>query len=274
MSNYPPIPPPPPPPTVEPEPEDWKRQAKKREKIVAFVVLPVMLVVLIAAAAAGGTDDEPGTAAATETADERPSCDSLVGNGRKGTDKVLADLEQRCVDESGELVAVRTESFACTDGLSVLHANDFGNGLEGGTWSPVGSFTNNDLAIEGCTAEPPTTTTTVPPATTTTAPPEDPEVSNARRSAQSYLDLSGFSRQGLIDQLSSEYGDQYPVEVATAAVDSLDVDWNAEAVEAAKSYLELQGFSHAGLVEQLSSPYGDQFTPEEAEHGASVALGG
>lgn len=124
------------------------------------------------------------------------------------------------------------------------------------------------------TTEPPTTTTTVPATTTTTAPPEDPQVTNARRSAQSYLDLMGFSRQGLIDQLSSEYGDQYPVDVATAAVDSLDVDWNAEAVEAAESYLEISGFSHAGLVDQLSSAYGDQFTREQAEHGATVALGG
>jgi hypothetical protein len=120
---------------------------------------------------------------------------------------------------------------------------------------------------------PVTTTTTAPPTTTTTAPPEDPQIANARRSAESYLEFSGFSRQGLIDQLSSEYGDQYPVEVATAAVDSLDVDWNAEAVEAAESYLEISGFSHAGLVDQLSSPYGDQFTPEQAEHGATVALG-
>jgi len=132
------------------------------------------------------------------------------------------------------------------------------------------SCTEDDTATE---AE--TTATTVADGAagqTTTAPPEDPEVTNARRSAESYLDLTGFSRQGLIDQLSSDYGDQYPVEVATAAVDSLNVDWNAEAVEAAESYLETSGFSHAGLVDQLSSEYGDQFTREQAEHGATVAL--
>jgi len=33
--------------------------------------------------------------------------------------------------------------------------------------------------------------------------------------AQSYLELSGFSCQGLIDQLSSEFGDKYTVEEAT-----------------------------------------------------------
>jgi hypothetical protein len=118
---------------------------------------------------------------------------------------------------------------------------------------------------------PPLTTTTEPPTTTTT---ENPELTNARRSARSYLELKGFSRLGLIDQLSSEYGERYPLDVATTAVDSLDVDWLEEAEEAARDYLELRPFSRAGLVEQLSSAYGDRFTPEEAEHGADAALGG
>ncbi len=121
-------------------------------------------------------------------------------------------------------------------------------------------------------AAPAPTTTTVPPATTTTAP-ENPVLDNAIRSAESYKTFN-FSRQGLIDQLSSEFGDQYPVDVATQAVDSLGIDWMAEAVEAARDYLLYSGYSHAGLVDQLSSEYGDQFTPEEAEHGATVALGG
>jgi Host cell surface-exposed lipoprotein len=127
---------------------------------------------------------------------------------------------------------------------------------------------------ESVMTEKPTTTETpiTTEAPTATVPLEDPQITNARRSAVSYLEMMGFSRQGLIDQLSSEYGDQYPVEVATKAVDSLDVDWNVEAVEAAESYLEIDGFSHAGLVDQLSSPYGDQFTREQAEHGATVAL--
>ena len=117
-----------------------------------------------------------------------------------------------------------------------------------------------------------TTTGTPPPAEAPEpeAPSENPELSNARESARSYLEYSGFSRQGLIDQLSSEYGEQYPVDVATAAVDSLDVDWNAEAAEAAKSYLEYSSFSRQGLIEQLTSEYGEQFTQAEAEYGVST----
>ncbi len=92
---------------------------------------------------------------------------------------------------------------------------------------------------------------------------------SAVRSARSYLDFSGFSRQGLIDQLSSEFGDQYPVEDATVAVDSLLVDWNAQAVRSANSYLEISGFSCQGLIDQLASEFGDQYTVDQATWAAT-----
>ena len=38
--------------------------------------------------------------------------------------------------------------------------------------------------------------------------------------------MTGFSKQGLIDQLSSSAGDGYSVSDAAVAVDSLSVDWN------------------------------------------------
>jgi Host cell surface-exposed lipoprotein len=94
---------------------------------------------------------------------------------------------------------------------------------------------------------------------------------NAVRSAQSYLSLSGFSRAGLIAQLSSPYGDGYNVADATAAVDSLIVDWNEQAVRSAKQYLELMGFSCNGLINQLSSDAGDKYTRSQATYGAQQA---
>lgn len=94
---------------------------------------------------------------------------------------------------------------------------------------------------------------------------------NAARSAQQYLTISGFSRKGLISQLSSDAGDRYDVSDATIAVDSLDVDWNQQAVRSAKQYLTLSGFSCSGLVEQLSSGAGDQYTKSQATYGAKQA---
>ena len=94
---------------------------------------------------------------------------------------------------------------------------------------------------------------------------------NAARSAQQYLRMSGFSRDGLIQQLSSDAGDGYSVSDATAAVDSLDVDWNENAARSARQYLEMTGFSCQGLIDQLSSSAGDKYTREQAEYGASQA---
>lgn len=96
-------------------------------------------------------------------------------------------------------------------------------------------------------------------------------VENAIRSAESYLSMTGFSRDGLIEQLSSPYGDGYSVADATTAVDSLSVDWNAQAVRSAEQYLQMTGFSCTGLIEQLSSEYGSKYTVDQATYGAKQA---
>ena len=80
---------------------------------------------------------------------------------------------------------------------------------------------------------------------------------------------SGFSRQGLIHQLSSQYGNGFSVADATWAVDHSGADWNAQAVMAAKSYMQMGGFSRSSLINQLTSPYGNQFTYAQAAYAAN-----
>ena len=91
----------------------------------------------------------------------------------------------------------------------------------------------------------------------------------AEKSARQYLKVMPFSRQGLIDQLSSLHGSGFSVEEATEAVDMLEqdglVDWNEEAIKYAKRYIDLKPFSRQGLLRQLSSKYGAQFTDEQSE---------
>jgi hypothetical protein len=106
------------------------------------------------------------------------------------------------------------------------------------------------------------TTTTVP------TPAVDPQVQEATQAAQQYLDFTAFSRDGLIDQLDSSAGDGYPKSVATAAVDSLNIDYNAQAVKAAQQYLSFTSFSCSGLIDQLSSSAGDKYTSAQASYGA------
>jgi hypothetical protein len=99
---------------------------------------------------------------------------------------------------------------------------------------------------------------------------DEPELTsgqeNALGAAEDYIDLSGFSRAGLIDQLSSSAGDGFSKADATFAADNVDVDYKEEAVEAAQDYLDISSFSESGLLEQLTSPAGDQFTQEEAQY--------
>ena len=94
---------------------------------------------------------------------------------------------------------------------------------------------------------------------------------NAVRSAKQYISMQGFSRDGLIHQLSSNYGSGYSVADATVAVDSLSIDWNKQAVRSAKQYLSMQGFSCKGLIQQLSSSSGSKYTVSQATYGARQA---
>ncbi len=94
---------------------------------------------------------------------------------------------------------------------------------------------------------------------------------NAVRSAKQYLSISGFSRDGLIQQLSSAAGNGYEVADATVAVDSLNIDWNQEAMKSAKQYLSIMGFSCKGLIKQLSSSAGSKYTESQATYGARQA---
>lgn len=102
-----------------------------------------------------------------------------------------------------------------------------------------------------------------------TRPPLTVAQQNAIQSANDYLDFQAFSRLGLIDQLSSKYGEGFSKADATFAVDHIKVNWNEQAARSAKQYLKMGSFSHNGLVDQLSSRHGEQFTRAQAEYGVS-----
>ncbi len=99
---------------------------------------------------------------------------------------------------------------------------------------------------------------------------------NAIKSATSYLGFSAFSRAGLFQQLTSQYGEGFEAADAEFAIAHLEqnglVDWNAEAAESAQSYLDFTSFSRQGLYDQLTSQYGEGFTHEQAEY-ALAAVG-
>jgi hypothetical protein len=84
---------------------------------------------------------------------------------------------------------------------------------------------------------------------------------NALGSASDYLDVSAFSRSGLIEQLEFE---GYSTADATMAVDAVGADWTEQAFLAAQQYLQVSNFSQSALVDQLEY---DGFTAEQAKAG-------
>jgi len=119
-------------------------------------------------------------------------------------------------------------------------------------------------------AEPTEEPATEAPATQAPEPKAEPKVTRAQaealESAESYLDSGHFSKQGLTDQLTSEYGEDFDKKDALWAIAHVDADYKAEAVEAAESYLDSGHFSKRELTNQLTSKYGEGFTKAEAAY--------
>ena len=84
----------------------------------------------------------------------------------------------------------------------------------------------------------------------------------------------GFSYYSLTQQLTSSAGNGFAPADAAYAINQLNPDWNAQAVEAAQGYMKLgEGFSAASLTQQLTSQDGNGFTPAQAAYAvAKVGL--
>ena len=75
-----------------------------------------------------------------------------------------------------------------------------------------------------------------------------------------------MSKKAIYDQLTSEYGGQFTADEAQYAIDNIQADWNANALESAKTYQDTMNMSPAAIKDQLTSEYGGQFTADEAQY--------
>ena len=75
-----------------------------------------------------------------------------------------------------------------------------------------------------------------------------------------------MSKKGIYDQLISEHADQFTPEEAQYAIDTMEADWNENALESAKVYQDELAMSPDAIHDQLTSDYGDQFTAEQADY--------
>ena len=92
---------------------------------------------------------------------------------------------------------------------------------------------------------------------------------NAIASAYDYLDYSAFSKAGLIDQLSSKYGDGFSKADAAFAVNHIKVNWNGRLLPPRWNTSTMTRSRAHGLIQRLESEYGEQFTHAQAVYGVN-----
>ena len=140
-----------------------------------------------------------------------------------------------------------------------------GAALEETTGAEAGAAAATQTAESGSTTgETPAKTPAPKPKPAKSSPSLTVAQENARDAAESYLDLSGFSKKGLVQQLEFEGYEDADIKAALA---TLKVDWMAEAVESAESYLDMTSFSRQGLIDQLTF---EGYTAKQANHAADA----
>ena len=92
------------------------------------------------------------------------------------------------------------------------------------------------------------------------------EYKNALEKAKSYSNMMYMSKQGIYDQLTSEYGEKFSADAAQYAIDNLNADYKKNALEKAKTYQNTMNMSKNAIYDQLISEYGEKFTVEEAQY--------
>ncbi|QQS59913.1 Ltp family lipoprotein [Candidatus Peregrinibacteria bacterium] len=92
------------------------------------------------------------------------------------------------------------------------------------------------------------------------------EYKSALYKATMYAKTMHMSKQGVYDQIVSEYGEKFSADAAQYAIDNMTADWNANALVKAKTYQDTMNMSPSAIHDQLTSAYGEKFTKSEADY--------
>lgn len=92
------------------------------------------------------------------------------------------------------------------------------------------------------------------------------EYTSALNQADSYANTMHMSKQGVYNQLTSQYGGKFSAKAAQYAIDNVKSDWNANALAKAKDYQKQQSLSPSAIHDQLTSAAGEKFTTAEADY--------
>ncbi|WP_084627097.1 Ltp family lipoprotein [Pseudoclavibacter soli] len=177
----------------------------------------------------------------------------------KGNEATIGWVVSAVVVLLSIISSIVSQSYLATLSQSTGTTSSTSSERSSGDNSSIESKTSESATSDPVEEDTPTTQASEPAGSSAST-----EVEQAKKSAQNYLEFASFSRQGLIDQLEYE---QFSTADATAAVDSLNIDWNEQAAKKAASYLEFTSFSRQGLIDQLEY---EGFSAEQAAYGATA----
>ncbi len=188
---------------------------------------------------------------------------ALLLVGLIGSAMAASSQRQATLDYSGIKITLDGKAVTPTDANGTI-VEPFA--IDGTTYLPVrgiASALGLDVAWDGATQTVALTGKTAEPTATPSSGVTTGQ-QNAIKKAQSYLNVSAFSRSGLINQLEYE---KFSTEDATYAADNCGANWNEQAAKKAKSYLDIMSFSRAGLIDQLEY---EGFTYDQAVYGVEA----
>ena len=136
----------------------------------------------------------------------------------------------------------------------------------GGDKKNTASITTKPNNTQSAAAAAKTPAPTPAPTPAAKEPSVPAEYKSALSKATLYSNTQYMSKQGVYDQLTSEYGEKFSAAAAQYAIDNMKADWNANALAKANMYQSQQSMSPAAVHDQLTSAYGEKFTAAEADY--------
>lgn len=212
-----------------------------------WVIIGVASIGILGAAVGGGDDDK--------TVKPKDTSSSQVADNKDSGENSSADEAAVTVVDFSSMSKADIEAWAAQNDVTVTFSEDYSDSVEIG--AVVSQSKKADETVKaGATVNVVLSKGKKPSA----------EYLNALKKAESYSKLMHMSKKAIYDQLTSEYGEQFPADAAQYAIDNMTADWYANALEKAKSYRDTMNMSKNAIYDQLISEYGEQFTADEAQY--------
>ena len=203
-------------------------------------------------------DAEPSTASTTTESSAEitvPNVVGMRGDEARATLEALGKVDISFKDEAGKKMVLDVTNWTVTSQTPEAGATLSKD-------AKVTLFVHHDTDD----AKPTDNPTTEAPSTTDPKKDDVPrDYRKALKSAENYSKTLHMSKQGIYDQLTSEF-EGFSPEAAQYAIDNIQADWNANALAKAKEYEKTLNMSDEAIRDQLVSEYGEKFTQEEADY--------